>query len=455
MKTITKLALGNNKKNKTRSILIMISIFLTTVLLSAIATFGYGQIQYQRANAEEFYGSYYGSYAGVTEDQIGKMEKRSEFDRIGRAASVGTIENTRTISMVWMDKETRDLANLDKQVQEGSFPEQENEIAGQKNMFERLGCPNVKVGDKVHIRFRRNTHETYREKEFVVSGIMRQTAKEQENQSYTAYVSQDFFDSLYTPEERAYTIYFSLSDSVDVNSSTLEMTIKDLAETCGMNPEYAFENMYYSMWVLDPGMEMIVGCVVVALIVVFFAVMVIYNIFQVGLIQKIQEYGKIKALGATKKQMKKLVFREGMLLTIVSIPAGLIAGTGVSIAFINSWLSQSSAFGGEEAVQVNMVSIPLLLLCGAAAALAVWTALKRPMKVISRISPVEAHPLSGKSEEKQRTSQGKETDGRTPADPGQHVHEPETDDYHHYFHGTFLRPLCSCSQFHRECQYQI
>ena len=96
MKTITKLALGNNKKNKTRSILIMISIFLTTVLLSAIATFGYGQIQYQRANAEEFYGSYYGSYAGVTEDQIGKMEKRSEFDRIGRAASVGTIENTRT-----------------------------------------------------------------------------------------------------------------------------------------------------------------------------------------------------------------------------------------------------------------------------------------------------------------------------------------------------------------------
>ena len=411
MKTITKLALGNNKKNKTRSILIMISIFLTTVLLSAIATFGYGQIQYQRANAEEFYGSYYGSYAGVTEDQIGKMEKRSEFDRIGRAASVGTIENTRTISMVWMDKETRDLANLDKQVQEGSFPEQENEIAGQKNMFERLGCPNVKVGDKVHIRFRRNTHETYQEKEFVVSGIMRQTAKEQENQSYTAYVSQDFFDSLYTPEERAYTIYFSLSDSVDVNSSTLEMTIKDLAETCGMNPEYAFENMYDSMWVLDPGMEMIVGCVVVALIVVFFAVMVIYNIFQVGLIQKIQEYGKIKALGATKKQMKKLVFREGMLLTIVSIPAGLIAGTGVSIAFINSWLSQSSAFGGEEAVQVNMVSIPLLLLCGAAAALAVWTALKRPMKVISRISPVEAIRFQGSQKKNKGLRRGRKQMG--------------------------------------------
>ena len=40
MKMITRLAISNNKKNKTRSILIVLSIFLTTVLLSAIATFG-------------------------------------------------------------------------------------------------------------------------------------------------------------------------------------------------------------------------------------------------------------------------------------------------------------------------------------------------------------------------------------------------------------------------------
>ena len=58
MKMITRLAISNNKKNKTRSILIVLSIFLTTVLLSAIATFGYGNIKFQRTNAREFYGSY-------------------------------------------------------------------------------------------------------------------------------------------------------------------------------------------------------------------------------------------------------------------------------------------------------------------------------------------------------------------------------------------------------------
>lgn len=390
MKTITRLAISNNKKNKTRSILVTLSIYLTTMLLSAIATFGYGQIKFQRTNAETFYGSYYGTFAGVSEEQILEMEKRSEFDKIGRAASVGIIENSRTISMVWMDDETEKLTNIGKQLKEGSFPVNENEIAGQKTMFERLGYPDAKPGDNVTIHFRRNNSEPYREQEFTISGILTQTMKEKENQSYTAYVSKSCFDALYLPEERVYNTYFSLSDSVNVNSSTLEMTIKDLAKELGINPEYAIENTYYSMWVLDPGMEMIVGCVVVALIVVLFAVIVIYNIYQVGLIQKIQEYGKIKALGATRKQMKKLVFREGMLLTVFSIPAGIITGTAFAIVFMNSWLSGTEMFQQRETVQVNMISLPLLILCGGAALLTVWIALKRPMKLISTISPIEA-----------------------------------------------------------------
>lgn len=405
MKMITRLAISNNKKNKTRSILIVLSIFLTTVLLSAIATFGYGNIKFQRTNAREFYGSYYGSYAGVTEEQIQEMQKRSEFDRIGRAATVGTIKNERTISMVWMDEETIDLANLQKQLETGAFPKAENEIVGQKAMFERLGYEDAKVGDTVEIPFRRNTNETYQTKEFVISGILSQTMEEQENQSYSAYVSKDCFESLYAPEERTYSTYFSLSDHVSVDSSTLEMTIKDLAKECGINPKRASENSYFAMWVLDPGMEMIAGCAMIALVVIFFAVMVIYNIFQVGLVQKIQEYGKIRALGATKKQMKKLVFREGMILTILGVPAGLVVGTWISIAFMNFWFKESQTFG--DGVQVNMISIPILVLCAAAAVITVWIALKRPMKVISRISPVEAIRFQGNQKKNKGIRKGK------------------------------------------------
>lgn len=278
---------------------------------------------------------------------------------------------------------------------------------GQLEMFERLGYPDAKPGDTVHVLFRRNTGETYQEREFVISGIMKPTQIEQENQSYTAYAAAGCYEGLYLPQERVYNIYFTLSDTVSVNSMDLEITIKELAQKCGINPEYASENSYFALWVLDPGTEMITGCLIVALIVVFFSVLVIYNIFQVGLAQKIQEYGKIRALGATKKQMKKLVFREGMMLALPGIPAGLIVGTAVSIIFMNMWLSKHAVFGGENALRVNMISIPLLLMCAAAAAIAVWIALKRPMKVISGISPVEAVRFQGEDREKQGMRRGR------------------------------------------------
>ena len=48
MKTISRIAYSNDKKNKTRSILIMMSICLTTMLLVIISTVGNGMIRLQK-----------------------------------------------------------------------------------------------------------------------------------------------------------------------------------------------------------------------------------------------------------------------------------------------------------------------------------------------------------------------------------------------------------------------
>lgn len=76
MKTLTRLALSNHKKNRTRSILVTGAILLTTMLLTAIATFGYGAVKSNRENAGTLYGSYYGSYRNVAAQQVDAMKSR-------------------------------------------------------------------------------------------------------------------------------------------------------------------------------------------------------------------------------------------------------------------------------------------------------------------------------------------------------------------------------------------
>ena len=178
--------------------------------------------------------------------------------------------------------------------------------------------------------------------------------------------------------------------------NNIDSVIKQIAAACGIEEKNVIVNDLYLQWVLQPSYETIAVCGVLILAIVLFSVVVIYNIFQVGIANKIQEYGKIKALGATKKQMKQLIFREGMFLTFFSIPVGLLLGFLIAKCGFN-WLveqgnlvSTGTGSMGVQNQQVPLFSLPVMLLCIFVSFLTVALALRKPMKIVSRISPIEA-----------------------------------------------------------------
>ena len=152
----------------------------------------------------------------------------------------------------------------------------------------------------------------YKPEEFVVSGILYDRDEYTIEASYVAFGSQEFYDEHAAENDRQYNIYFTLNDSANVSMNNIEPVIKQIAAACGIEEKNVIVNDLYLQWVLQPSYETIAVCGVLILAIVLFSVVVIYNIFQVGIVNKIQEYGKIKALGATKKQMKQLIFREGL-----------------------------------------------------------------------------------------------------------------------------------------------
>ena len=154
---------------------------------------------------------------------------------------------------------------------------------------------------------------------------------------------------------------------------------------------------------------MIVVCGTLILGIVLFSVVVIYNIFQVGIAQKVQEYGKIKALGATRKQMKQLIFREGILLAVPSIPLGLLFGFLIAKVSFNWLVEQGNLVSsGIKNHQVPLFSLTIMLICIFVSFLTVVLALRKPMKIVSRISPIEAtRYLDGSKTQKQGRRKGR------------------------------------------------
>ena len=53
---------------------------------------------------------------------------------------------------------------------------------------------------------------------------------------------------------------------------------------------------------------------------------VIQSIFQISIMDKIQSFGQLRTIGATKKQLKKIIKSEGRRLGVIGISIGIILG---------------------------------------------------------------------------------------------------------------------------------
>ncbi len=407
MKILRKIAVSNNKENKTRSLLIMAAIALTTMLITAIGTFGYGGIKGNIENAENLYGNYIGTFANMGNDQINEMEKRGEFDEIGLMASVGESDTKGRSSLVWADEKALIMTNAYSMLIDGKAPEGENEIAASKAFFEQLGYNDIKVGDKVTVPVRRNGTEAFQNHEFIISGIMKDGAGNESQQSSTVLVSKKYYDSRVSAGEERYTAYFTFNESIKGDYDEINATIKDLADKLGVDERGISKNRNLIVTKYSPTSEVLIPCIFICLIVIIFAAVVIYNIFQIGIARKIQEYGKIKAIGATKKQMKKIIVTEGMLLSVIAIPIGLAIGYFATSALFNT--AMDFVRDGNEYMaigDVSLFSLPVIIVSALISLITVRLALIRAVKTVTTITPVSAFSYEESAESKKGYRKG-------------------------------------------------
>lgn len=411
MKTISRIAYSNDKRNRTRSILIMMAICLTTMLLVIISTVGNGVIRLQKSQAASSYGSNYGLFITADGTQLKEVERRAEISDIGIMCTEGILKGNENGGFVCMDETARKMLpyNKEYELKEGKYPEKMQEIATGRAFFRAMGYGDVKIGDTVTLDYRAGMQSEYKSEEFVVSGILYDRDEYTIEASYVVFGSQDFYNERVAEGDRQYNIYFTLGDSANVSMNNVAPVIKEIADSCGIDQKNVIINDLYLQWVLQPSYEMIMVCGTLILGIVLFSVVVIYNIFQVGIAQKVQEYGKIKALGATRKQMKQLIFREGILLAVPSIPLGLLFGFLIAKVSFNWLVEQGNLVSsGIKNHQVPLFSLTIMLICIFVSFLTVVLALRKPMKIVSRISPIEAtRYLDGSKTQKQGRRKGR------------------------------------------------
>lgn len=345
MNIFNKVTLQSMKKSRTRTIVTIIGVVLSTAMITAIATFGTSLLNYLIKSSIAKYGGWHIELLDVTSSFVEAQKNNNyvsdtaEFTNIGYATLDGSKSPDKPyLFIAGFNNKTFDV--LPVRLISGQFPENSNEILIPSHVAAKAGV-RFKVGDTMLLDIgnrmdgnkRLGQHDAFRSGEkpgeakealvtntakmYTVVGIYERPGFEEHSApGYTLIAKDDSRNSA-----SSYSLFVTLKNPRQIKAYTNNI---NGTQTLVFN-DYVLRFMGVSDNKLFNALLYTVGGILVAIIMVG-SIFLIYNSFYISLNERTQQFGILSSVGATAKQLRNSVLFEGLCIGIVGIPIGILAG---------------------------------------------------------------------------------------------------------------------------------
>ena len=398
MKMESRIALANMKYYRKRNLMIGIAVFFATFLLFIIPTFTYNGIQLQFKAVNLLYPTWHGLFRSIPEDDIPKIASHHMVSRYGLRCDAGIVrEENVQIMYTHLDENALDLYRC--KLESGRWPQAENEIVTSRQALKYYGVSG-EIGDVVTLPYQvyeGKGMSVQRQKEFVISGFLPELEQDTERIQYTVYVSDEFVKHELKKEDREY--YFLLQVKADQSKyyHVMEHRLKEIASVFGIEENRIGINNQYlqANYVDEASIPIVVGILAV---IVFAGIITIYSIYYVGLPERMREFGRLKALGTTKSQLRYIMLREGLYVSVLAILVAFLLGTvilcvGTSL-FYGGISADNKMLETYKSIiknrQISLLHLWNYLLAGGVSLMTVYLSMQQVLRKVSHVSEMQA-----------------------------------------------------------------
>ncbi len=351
MNVFNKVTVKSLSKNRIRTIVTIIGIMLSAAMICAVTTFTSSMQNFALDYAVYMEGDWHSSVMGVSAEKFEEVISDERVSEYGYAQSLGyaKIESENKykpyINIVAGD-EAGFFDMVPVRLVSGRLPQNSDEIV-LSEQFYADGNSGFKEGDKVTFEIgKRTLHGVELGQQDSVYTKDPVTNEEKpagevfvkgESHTYTV-VGVCKFNYLYenfnTPGYAAFTL--SEESFVDGLSSDLYYKLNKPKEVYSFAEELGVDVihntdvlMYMGVSRYDTFLSVLAGlaAVVIALIMSG-SVSLIYNAFSISVSERTKQFGLLSSIGATKKQLRKMVLFEAFAVSAVGIPLGIFVGIG-------------------------------------------------------------------------------------------------------------------------------
>lgn len=367
---IRKIVFAQLKHDKLKKYLSIFAISLATFLMTAVLLLVSGIIEVNTNGGNSITGSYHALVSGLTKQQYEKLSADERIEKLGfnvlvKSASSDGLQ----LNISCSNEDSLVLNGLS--VSEGNMPQKKNEILVEKDYLSKQGI-DAKIGDKIVLPGENNQER----QEFVISGYIKTSAKGTDRSLYAAIVSMEYFLDIDGWNTLSPMAMFRLKSQYASESEQIQNEITEICKKAGILQSPSINHAYLEL--SQPSVLLVIAGIAGLAIVIMAGVLVIYCIFYISIINSIREYGQLRTIGMTEKQIKRLVYKEGTSLSLIAIPIGLIMGTFLSYFLVPQGFQFKNL----------LWAYPIAILFSY---LTVRLSIRKPAVIAASVSPIEAY----------------------------------------------------------------
>ena len=435
MNLLNKLTIKNLKLNKKRTIVTIIGITLSVALLTAVSSIYQSAIDSMITFETNVNGDYHVAYYDYTGEDLEKLKNNRAIESLYYTQNIGyakldNYKNAHKPYIFLMGISNEAIEKLNITLKEGRLPNNSNEVVIPTHL-QTNGGVNYHIGDTITLDIGtrlidndpvdqnssyipdldNETITDTKKKTFVIVGIIERPIYAVEPYSAPGYTFLTHIDKVNDNDHlNIYTRYTkkaekdyitSTSNILGIDKGMLEKHFKgtftseeEMYKIEEILNNLSFEvNGYLITLETNPLSESVLSglgtvVIIVCLIIVFTSVFCIKNSFDISITEKTKQYGMLKSIGATKKQVKKNVFFEATILGLIGIPLGIIFGllaTYILIIVSNFFLKD--ALNLKLQFSLSLYSLIFAIILGI---ITIYLSALRSAKRSSKIEPINS-----------------------------------------------------------------
>ena len=372
---ICKLSTARLRQHHFRNRLIGVIIFMAAAIMAFVSSYAYNVTSEYAAST-----AYQGIFQNLSQENISLLTADPRIESVGVYQSAGMTEreNGITMGIVCSDETTMRLSNI--KLIEGHMPQAANELLVEKGYIDALNLK-ADIGDTISVHYRNQASRQLETVDFQITGFIQTTAENDKNRvAYNAIVSQNFVRENFALSAGPVAAMISVRDTAKYTNQELKGLVRTVGLDCGISTDnIQINNLYIDS--NNMSKETVLTVLLVGLVLIGVCSLVIYNIFFISVMNNVTSFGQLRTLGTTKKQIKRIISKEGNYLAFRFIPLGCIVGG------VLSFLIDRGAFQLFPDIVIVLMSGTVVFIC-------VKLSILKPAKTAVSVSPMEASRYS-------------------------------------------------------------